>query len=136
MPDSYFSRQTSEEFLTRILNREIASFAFGALVSFPGLKALHQSNRRAVSKGNLLVTTANTQNRLIRRLDYLKHTCQRFRCILIPRLALTAQNNVGRLKCAYSVKRDFVKRLGENLDIRNETSQHTPQFTGVRPLTV
>src|SRR5712671_4821908 len=98
MPDSYFSRQTFEELLTRILNREITSFAFGTLVSFPGLKALHQSNRRAVSKSDLLMTTANTQNRLIRLLDDLKHTCQRFQCILIPRVALTAQNNVRRLE--------------------------------------
>jgi len=76
VPDCYFCGQTFEEPTSCIVNRKVASLAFGALIAFPWFKTFHQADRGTVGKGDLLVTAANPKYGLSRLFDDREDSCQ------------------------------------------------------------
>src|SRR6185369_14039650 len=70
VPDSDLGRQIFEETFAGVLYRQESSLTLGAVVAFARFESSHQSNLRAVSDRNLLMTTTNTEYRLARLLDY------------------------------------------------------------------
>jgi hypothetical protein len=136
MPNSDGGRQIFEQTLTSVLNRKEPALALRAFVTFAGLEPFHQPDLRTVSERDLLVPTADAQNRLARPLDHVKHSRQRLRRVLVPRMALSTQNDVRRLETADSLQRDAVKRFGEDLQTRNQTSEHRANLSRAGALAV
>ena len=112
------------------------ALAFRALVTFTRFEPFHQPNFRTVSQRNLLVPTTNTQNRLARLFDNVKHSRQRLRRVLVPRMTLPTENNVRRLQTAHAFERHAVKRFGEDLQAGNQTAEHRANLARAGALSI
>src|SRR2546423_1653112 len=119
MPDGDRGRHTLEQTIASVFDRKKAALTFGAFVTFAGFESLHQSHFCAVSQCDLLMTTTNAENRLARLLDYFKNSGERLRRVLIPRMTLSAQDDVRRAQTANSLERYAVERFSEDLDAGN-----------------
>ena len=128
MPHSDLSRETFEKALARILNREESSLALGAVVAFARLESPHESDLRAVSECNLLMTTADAENGLARLLYHGEHARERLRRVHLPWMTLTAENDVRWLKAANAFQRDVVKRLDEDFETGNKSAKNGAYF--------
>jgi hypothetical protein len=58
-----------EQTFARVLNGPETAFTLGAVVTLSRLDSSHQSHLGAVGQSNLLMTTANSENRLARLFD-------------------------------------------------------------------
>ena len=85
---------------------------------------------------DLLVAAADPEYRLARLFDYVEDTSQRFGRVVIPRMALSAQNDVRWTQAADAFERHAVKRFSEDFEAGNQTPQHRAQFARARTLTV
>ena len=117
-------------------NGQETALTFRAVVTFARLESSHQSNLRAISQRDLLMTTANAEDRLTRLLDHSKHTRQRLRRVHLPRMTLSAQNDVRGTKAANSFERNVVKWLDEDFESGNQSAENSPNFARARSLTV
>src|SRR5204863_7683934 len=112
-------RHTLKQTVDSVFDGEEAALTLRAFVTFAGFESLHQSHLRAVSQCDLLMATTNAENRLARLLDYFKNSGERLRRVLIPRMTLSAQDDVRRAQTANSLERYAVERFCEDLDAGN-----------------
>ncbi len=136
MPDGDRRRKAFEQALARVVDWKESTFTFGALITFTRFESFHQANLRTVCKRDLLMATADSENRLTCLLDDIEHSRQRLRSVLLPRMTLATQNDVRGFQAADTLERNAVKRLGEDLQTGNQTTQHRPNLTRAGALTV
>src|SRR5258705_9349403 len=136
MPDRDFLRQVFEEATAIGCHWEISSFALRACISFARLKPTHQIDKRAVSQGDLLVSSTNAEHRLRCFLDHFNNASQRFRSVSVPGMTLATQNDVRRTKRLYAFQRDGVIRLGEYFHPFMHATEYGSAFARARALTL
>src|SRR5687768_1306738 len=136
MPDGNRSREAIEDPLAICLNGEETSFALRPLITFPRMQAFHQIHLGSIDKRDLLVASTNPEYRLPGIPDDFKNTSQRFRCVLIPWVALATKNNVRRLQRRDPLHRRRVKRLGQYLAISPDPPEGGPYFSRARALSI
>ena len=82
------------------------------------------------------MTAANAQDGLTRLLDNCKDAGQRLRRVHLPRMALTAQDDVGRFEAANSFQRYMVEWLDEDFEPRNQAAENGSNFARTRSLAI
>ena len=102
MPDDYAKGQLPKEPSAIRLDFEKASLAFGSFVSMSRFETSHQANRSTKSERNLLVAAAYAKEWLRRVVNYLEDSGKQPCRVLIPGMALAAQDNVRGLELLYA----------------------------------
>jgi len=136
MPDGYSRRQTFEHTVACVFDWEEAALSLRAFVPLARLESLHQSDFRAVSQRNLLVTTTNPENRLACVFNDLENSSQRLWRVLVPRMTLSTQDDVRRPQAANSLERYGVKRFGEDLQPGDQAAQHRAKLARAGALAI
>ena len=136
VPDSYLRRQSFEESLACILDRQETALTFGSVIAFAGFESSHQSDFSAISDRNLLVTTTHAEDGLACTFDDVENSGQRLRRILIPRMTLPTENDVRRAQTAHSLERHVLERLNEDLEAGNQTPKHRAKLAWACALTI
>src|SRR5687767_939807 len=126
MPDGNRSREAIEDPLAICLNGEETSLAFRPFITFPRMQAFHQIHLGSVGKRDLLVASTNPEHRLPGIPDDFKDTGQRFRCVLIPWVALATENDVRRVQRSDPLHRRRVKRLGQYFPAVTDPPESSP----------
>src|SRR5947208_834985 len=75
---------------------------------------LNQTNPRSEGQGDLLMTAADAQNRLTRFANHIKDPGEIASLILVPRMTLTAEDDVRRRECFYKLGRDVPERFSHD----------------------
>ena len=136
VPNRDLGRQSFEETFASVFDWQKSTLTLRAVVTFTRFDPSHQSDLRAVRQRYLLMTTADSEDRLTRLLYNCEHAGQRFRRVHLPRMTLPAQYDVRRLQAAHSFERNLVEWLDENFEPGNEPAEHRPNFAWACSLAV
>jgi len=82
------------------------------------------------------MTPTDSENRLACVFDHVEYSSQRFRRVIVPGVALSAQNDVGGTKTTDPFERNAVKWFGEDFEAGNQSTQHRAQLARARTLTI
>src|SRR4051812_19333880 len=98
VPDGDALWKSLENSVAARLHLKKAALAQAAFIACGArLKPLHHRDHCTVAERYLLMTAADSKHRLRRVANYVEDSCQRVRRVVVPRMALPAEDDVSGL---------------------------------------
>ena len=113
-----------------------APLALGSFIAVSRSQPSHEGDGSPKRQRQLLVTATYPQDRLRGPVENFEDSGERLRRIALPRVALSAQDNVGRVEILDAIECDFRKRFSEDFKVGSHPFEGASKFARAGSLTI